>query len=162
MAEMNEIAELPSEAIWATTLSLPAAPASVANARNFAARFLTHRARLTRAHVDDVILVISELITNSIKYGGIGRPNIWLDVEIWSKWTAIIVDDRNPELGETSQENGELRESGRGLKIVEFLTERFWWNQKCISKTANAIILRPHIRLTSEDVAILDHLETAE
>jgi anti-sigma regulatory factor (Ser/Thr protein kinase) len=159
---MSSVAELPSEAIWTAGRSLPIAPESVASARSFTAQFLTSTAKFTGGHVDDVILLVSELVTNSIKYGRNGGQNIWLDVEIWSKWTTIIVDDRSPQVLEASLAGGELHESGRGLQIVNVLAERFWWNQKCISKTANAVVLRPNVQLTDEDEAILDRLETGE
>ena len=157
----SSITWLPAEALWAATRPLPIDPQSVATAREFTARFLADRAKLSGEHVEDVVLVVSELVTNAIKYGGIGRRNICLDVEVSSKWTVAMVDDPDRETRKAANPRGQcdLRESGRGLHIVTTLAERFWWHCKSISKTANAVILRPDTALTNEDNAILDGLK---
>jgi anti-sigma regulatory factor (Ser/Thr protein kinase) len=156
---MGAITELPAEALWATVRSLPIAPKAAATARAFAAEFLAS-VKLDDGHIDDVVLVISELITNAVKYGGDGQRNINLEVGIWSKWTLITVDDRDPQVYEAAPErDNDLCESGRGLFIVCAYAERFWWRPLMLSKTANAAVLRPGVKLTDEDNAILDHLE---
>jgi anti-sigma regulatory factor (Ser/Thr protein kinase) len=164
VAEVSAVTDLAAEAIWAAVRPLQIDPQSVASAREFAAQFLTDKARLTGDHVDDVVLVVSELVTNAIKYGGNGRRNICLDVGVWSKWTVVTVDDRAPQIHQVSARSGgdELLESGRGLEIVTILAERFWWHRRSISKTANAVILRHGVKLTAEDNAILDGLVAAE
>lgn len=157
----GSITDLPAEAIAAAGRTLRIAPESVATAREFTARFLTDNAKLDDDHVDDVVLVVSELTTNSVKYGGNGRRNIYLDVEVWSKWTLVKVDDRSSAANETepAAAGDGLRESGRGLLVVRTIAERFWWHPRLISKTANAGILRPGIMLTDADNTILDDLE---
>jgi hypothetical protein len=98
-------------------------------------------AKLDGDHVDDVVLVVSELTTNAIKYGGASSRNIYLEIVVWSKWTLIAVADRTHEVSEVASandEDGDLRESGRGLDIVEILAERWWWHPREFSKTANA------------------------
>ena len=157
---MPAMTELPTEPLWATGRSLPISPEAAPTARDFTAGFLVGKARLDAGHVGDVVLVVSELVTNAIKYGANARPNIYLEVGIWSKWTLITVDDRDPQVYEAAPErDDELRESGRGLDIVRAYAERFWWDPKLISKTANAAVLRPGVKLTDEDNAILDDLE---
>jgi anti-sigma regulatory factor (Ser/Thr protein kinase) len=161
---MTTVTELPAEALWAITRPLATSPESVAVARRFTAQYLTGRAKLTGDHVDDVVLVVSELVCNAIQHAKNGGRNIFLDVEIWSKWTVITVDDRDPAVYRTGPAAGDgPRESGRGLEqIVKALAERFWWRTRTLSKTANAVILRPGVNLTSEDNTILDHLERDE
>lgn len=141
---------------------LPISPEAAATARGLTAEFLVDQARLDAEHVSDVVLVVSELVTNAIKYGANGRRNICLDVEVWSKWTLITVDDCDPHVYEAAPERDgdDLPESGRGLLIVRAYAERFWWDQKLISKTANAVICRTGITLTDEDNALLDGLES--
>lgn len=154
--------ELPAEPLSATLQSLPISPKAAAAARELTAEFLVDKALLDAEHVGDVVLVVSELVTNAIKYGANGRRNICLDVGIWSKWTLITVDDRDPHVYESAPERrGDLAESGRGLFIVEAIAERFWWHSRLLSKTANAVVLRTGITLTGEDNAILDDLENA-
>lgn len=158
---MTAVTELRAEAIGAVGRSLLIYPKSVGTAREFTECFLTAKAKLEGSHVDDVVLVVSELVTNSIKYGGDGRRYVYLEIGLWSKWTLIIVDDRTREIRESAPaaDDEDLRESGRGLEIVEALAERFWWHQKLHSKTANAVILRTDAKLPDEDDAILDRLE---
>lgn len=158
---MRTMTDLPAEPLWATLQSLPISPKAAAAGRELTAEFMA-RARLDAEHVSDVVLVVSELVTNAIKYGANGRRNICLDVEVWSKWTLITVDDRDPHVYEAAPERGgdDLPESGRGLLIVRAYAERFWWDQKLISKTANAVICRTGITLTDEDNALLDGLES--
>jgi anti-sigma regulatory factor (Ser/Thr protein kinase) len=161
---MSAITNLHAEAIAAAGRSLPVGPQAVAAAREFAAQFVANRASLGGDHLHDVVLLVSELVTNAIKYGGAGRANIYLEIGMWSKWTLITVDDRIREVYEAApvDDDEDLRESGRGLEIVEVLAERFWWHPRSISKTANAVILRSDAELTDEDNAILDGLEKAE
>jgi anti-sigma regulatory factor (Ser/Thr protein kinase) len=163
---MIAITDLPAEAIWTAGRPLAIAPTSVATAREFAARFLADTAKLGGDHREDVVLVVSEIVTNAMKYGGNGRRNMYLDIEIWSKWTLVTVDDRTPEVYEPAaaddEEDENLRESGRGLQIVDVLAERWWWHPRRISKTANAVILRGNVTLTDQDNDILDRLKADE
>lgn len=162
MDELTAIAELPAEGIAAIGHFLEIRPEAVADARRYTARFLFDEAKLDGDHLDDVVLVVSELVTNAIKYGGGGR-RIHLELGIWSKWTMITVDDRTREVYEPASveaEDEDLRDSGRGLLIVQSLAERFWWHRRQFGKTANAVILRPDVKLTDEDRAFLDRLET--
>lgn len=86
---MTAIAGLRAEAIAAARRFLQIHPASVATAREFTAEYLTGEAKLGGSHLDDVVLVVSEAVTNAIKYGGDGRRNIHLEIGIWSKWTVM-------------------------------------------------------------------------
>jgi anti-sigma regulatory factor (Ser/Thr protein kinase) len=152
---MRTMTDLPAMPLWATAAFFSIDPTSVAAARDFTARYLA-KTRLTGDHADDVVLAVSEMVTNAIRYGGNGRKNISLDLEIWSKWTLVIVDDRDPQVYAPSSDV----ERGRGLLIVNAIAERFWWRPLLMSKTANAVILRTGVKLTDEDNKILDDLES--
>jgi anti-sigma regulatory factor (Ser/Thr protein kinase) len=99
--------------------------------------------RLDAGHVDDVVRVVSELVANAVTHGAgsDGSRNVSLELGIWSKWTLVTVDDRDPKVYDSPEEYNPLPESCRGLLIVRVISERFWWNQKIFSKTANAVIL---------------------
>jgi anti-sigma regulatory factor (Ser/Thr protein kinase) len=157
------IAELLSEPLWAVGRSLLIDPRAASAARAFAEERLD-AVNLDAGHIDDAIRVVAELVANGVTHGagGDGMRTIHLELGIWSKWTLVTVDDRDPNVYDSPADDDPLAESGRGLMIVRALSERFWWHPKLFSKTANAVILRPGVRLTGEDNAILDHLEKHE
>lgn len=161
MTAMTAISELRAEPIAAIWRPFAIAPESVKVAREFTTWFLAEEVRLGGEHAADVVLVVSELVTNAIRYGGNGRKNISLELGIWSKWTLITVDDRDPTVHEPAPAStgDDLRESGRGLQIVEALAARWWWTPRQISKTCNAVVLRTGVTLTDEDHSLLDCLE---
>lgn len=159
MDEMTAITELRAEAISAAGRPLPIAPESATHARAFTVQTLTGY-RLDSDHIDDTALVVTELVANAVTHGNGGdlTRNIYLELGIWSKWTLITVDDRDPNVYD-SPASGAWAESGRGLLIITALAERWWWHPRRFSKTANAVILRPDVTLTAEDDALLDCLE---
>lgn len=157
--------DLPAMALCAHGRSLPISRTSARYARTFTAQALTLH-RLGGRHLDDTLSVVAELVANAVTHGAgdtngtCGRPsrNISIEIGIWSKWTLITVDDRDPKVYDPS---GDI-EHGRGLLIVEALSERFWWRQRSVSKTANAAILRSGMKLTDDDQKILDDLENEQ
>lgn len=153
----------PPAALKLTEKSFLIEASAVARARRFAERLLVAEFGLDDEHVDAVVLVVSELTTNAIKYGAAGRRNIGVRFEIWPRWTLVIVDDRDATVRPRKvADPGELAESGRGLEIVQFLAARFWWRPLRFSKTANAVVLRTDVKLTADDEAILDRLQHGE
>lgn len=147
----------------ATSLPLPIEDQSAKAARDFAREVLGDDLATTDStHVDEVILIVSELVTNAIKYGdaepavNAPRANIYLNVEVWDRWTAVIVDDRNPSV-RPSAVNGRDpdAESGRGLMLVEIFARRFRFKQRSVSKAACAVVLRSGVELTAAEEEIL-------
>jgi anti-sigma regulatory factor (Ser/Thr protein kinase) len=74
---------------------------------------------------DDMVLIVSELFTNAIRYSGGDR----IDVALWTAENLLYVEvtDRGPTGGDapTPQEAGVDDECGRGLMLVEHLAVRW-------------------------------------
>lgn len=135
-------------------------PKSVQAARGFAGEILGDVAGTDADHVEAVVLVVSELVTNALRYGAAGRDNVWLDIEIYEKWTIVGVDDRESQIYASRHDPDDtLRLSGRGREIVEFISARTWWTRRKHSKTAFAAILRTGVTPDAQDLALLDQLE---
>lgn len=157
---MTAVTALVAEPLWAAWQALRIDPQAAAAARDFTREQL-RAVQLDAGHVDDVISVVTELVANAITHGAgsSGARNVSLELGIWSKWTLVTVDDRDPNVYDCAAGDDPLAETGRGLLIVQALATRFWWRPRMISKTANAVILRPDVKLTGEDYTILDRLE---
>jgi anti-sigma regulatory factor (Ser/Thr protein kinase) len=143
--------------------SLHAAPTAVGAAREFAAATLGELAENDTDHASDIAVIVSELVTNAITHVA-GIRNVWLEIEIWPRWTRVIVDDRDPTVHppDEAEAADPLPESLRGLLIVRALSERFWWRTRTLSKAAHAVVLHSGIALTAADRALLDALEHSE
>jgi anti-sigma regulatory factor (Ser/Thr protein kinase) len=77
---------------------------------------LTRLADLPREVTDDVLLVVSELVTNAVQHG---LPDIVLRVDADSARIRIEVSDGNDELPDIAQAEPAVdRPTGRGLLIV--------------------------------------------
>ena len=98
-------------------LTLPMSSESPAAAREFARRSGCSE----HAHevLDDALLLISELVTNSVLHGG---PPIVLAIECDGGGLQVRVRDGASDLP-TPRPAGDDDESGRGLSLVELLTD---------------------------------------
>ena len=87
-----------------------------ATARQFLlnARCPAHHSRL----VDDALLLVSELVTNSVVHGG---PPLVVRVECDGESLRVRVRDGSPELP-ASTAYGQEQESGRGLALVDAIS----------------------------------------
>lgn len=119
------------------TLTLEALPAAVASARNHARMIVGEWA--TASMAEDVTLVVSELVANAVdassdadgcpKYtdraGGV--PVVHLRMS--SDPTRIVIEvwDRSARSPQAKQQ-GPDAEHGRGLLLVEALSERWGWS----------------------------------
>ena len=73
------------------------------------------------ALVDRVVLVVSELVTNSVRYG---RPPLWLDLRKLRGCVRVDVHDTVAEEPPLDRSEVDLdRESGRGLLIVSAVAD---------------------------------------
>jgi anti-sigma regulatory factor (Ser/Thr protein kinase) len=141
--------------------SLPAAPESVSRARRFAASVLAEVAESDADHVDEVILVVSELITNSTREvakldpgrGG-GKP-VHLGVGVHPRWTRLYAVDTAPALPRET-DHGPLAESGRGIPMMRNLAAMWWVEQRANDKTIHVVITRTGAALTRQDRQALD------
>jgi anti-sigma regulatory factor (Ser/Thr protein kinase) len=68
--------------------------------------------------LDDALLLISELVTNSVRYGG---PPIVLALDCDGEGTHVRVRDGDPTLPEPVDVDGSA-ESGRGMTLVQLLS----------------------------------------
>lgn len=76
---------VPSGPQW---LSLPAAPESVRRARRFTMDVLSEVAETDSVHVDDVVLVVSELVTNAVRE--VAEPDpVGLGIAVHPRWTHL-------------------------------------------------------------------------
>ncbi|MCW2606357.1 MAG: putative anti-sigma regulatory factor, serine/threonine protein kinase [Frankiales bacterium] len=98
-------------------LLLPATPVAAREAREFA------RASLCTVHVlellDDALLLISELVTNSVLHGA---PTILVAIECVEDGLAVRVRDGAPLLPRQRQA-ADADEGGRGLTLVGLLSD---------------------------------------
>lgn len=116
---------------------LPAAVETVRQARDSVSEYLTD---LSSADIDRAVLVVSELVTNSVLHAA---TDLNVSLERWQYMIKLVVTDFSPELPQFSSLDVSL-ETGRGMHLVEKfsdlwgyeLTEhgkRVWASFKCES-----------------------------
>ncbi|GLY90869.1 ATP-binding protein [Actinoallomurus iriomotensis] len=135
---------------------MPAAPESVTQARRFAEGVLAEVAELDADHVDDVVLVVSELITNAVREVARlnraqddGRP-VHLGLAVRPRWTHISAVDTAPDLPRETG-HGPLPTSGRGIPIIRHLAAMTWVERADEHKTVHVVVTRTGVELTPEE-----------
>ena len=136
--------------------SLLAVPESVAQARRFAEGVLAEVAESDVDHVDDVVLVVSELITNAVRE--VVRANrvqagarpVHLGIAARPRWTHISAVDTAPALPKETG-HGPLPISGRGIPIIRALAALTWVECGRSSKTIHAVVARTGVELTPDE-----------
>lgn len=132
-------------------LSLRATPESVRQARGFALDVLEEVAEADPDHVDDVVLVVSELTTNAIReVARIGGESVRLGVTAGPRWTHLYAVDSAPTLPEHA-DLGLLAGSGRGVPIINALAAMTWIDQGEHGKTIHVVLTRTGVTLTSQE-----------
>jgi anti-sigma regulatory factor (Ser/Thr protein kinase) len=135
-------------------LSLPVAPESVRRGRRFAAEVLSAVAETDPGHVDDVVLVVSELVTNAIRavtaLGPALEAPVRLGVAAGPRWTHLHAVDTAPALPEETRP-GLLASSGRGIPIITRLAALVWIEQGDRDKTLHVVLPRTGISLTPRE-----------
>jgi anti-sigma regulatory factor (Ser/Thr protein kinase) len=92
---------------------MTAGPLAPAHARNFV------RAKLsTRKRIDDLVLMVSELVTNAVRHGPRGR----VFLRLIEGHDSLRVEVQQPQETPTGL-NGKKPRSGFGLKIIEALSD---------------------------------------
>jgi anti-sigma regulatory factor (Ser/Thr protein kinase) len=104
------------EATARAELLLPTESSSAAAARRFAERSGCREHGLDL--LDDALLLISELVTNSVLHGG---PPIVLAIECDGEGLHVRVRDGGPTMP-TPRTADEGAESGRGMSLVDLLS----------------------------------------
>lgn len=134
-------------------------PGSVRLARRFVGSVLAEVAESDADHVDDVVLVASELVTNSVNAvreaaapdaAQVERKSVHLGIAITPQWTHLYAVDASPAL--PREIDGEpLAGSGRGIPIINNLAAMTWIELSENDKTVHVIVTRTGVELMPED-----------
>ncbi|MEU8758869.1 ATP-binding protein [Streptomyces sp. NPDC048659] len=109
-----------------SVLLLGSSPQSAREARAFAREFTEfHSPDARSSHVDAVVLVMSELVTNSYRYGSEPGDSIQVVMDTNSHRTRIEVHDPVRRTPRQRPESAD-RDRGRGLIIVDALCPQRW------------------------------------
>ncbi|MFF9350957.1 ATP-binding protein [Streptomyces sp. NPDC014734] len=113
-----------------STLLLASEPQSVRQARDFVRSFIGHHVPdAAGQHVDSVVLVTSELVTNAYRYGTEPGDMIRVVLDAECGRTRVEVHDpvrRRPRHQCASAERDPERNRGRGLVILDALCPSLW------------------------------------
>lgn len=121
------------ESCCARHITLPAAGQAAALARQATREAL---AVWRLAHLEDTaVLLVSELVTNSVRHACTGGPVLALRLETAGAWLRIEVHDADPRWPQPCTPTG-LEESGFGLVLVDSLADR--WGV-CETATGKAV-----------------------
>lgn len=104
-------------------LSLPADPSTPGVARNaLGDEELSVPARL----VPDLQLLVSELVTNSVRHANLAREQrIEIRVTVRTGTVRVEVEDPGPGFTPTPRRPGDRRDEGWGLYLVERIADRW-------------------------------------
>lgn len=111
---------LPYEGVW--RFIAPALESSVPRARH-AVRDLLRRQGVPVGCdlVDSLLLIISELVTNSVRHAALLSPEIAVEVAVGREWIRVSVEDNHP-YRPTALEADHAQTGGRGLLLVREVT----------------------------------------
>lgn len=139
--------------------SWPAVPESVRLARRFVGSVLAEVAESDADHVDDVVLVASELVTNSVNAvreatgpdaARAPAASVQLGIAVAPRWTHLHAVDTSPALPREVVGDS-LARSGRGIPIIKNLAAMTWVELSENDKTIHVIVTRTGVELTPED-----------
>ncbi|MET8079195.1 ATP-binding protein [Streptomyces sp. NPDC005303] len=131
----------PGEQAIQTTVALEGDGASIAHARHLAADFLTlvqaeHGLPISQRAVDVTRLVVSELVTNALKYA---PGPVLLDLRIVGDAVEVVVWDSDPVLP-MARAADVGRVGQHGLEIVMAVTQSFNAQRASVGKRITARI----------------------
>jgi anti-sigma regulatory factor (Ser/Thr protein kinase) len=144
--------------IWQPLPAESANPVRVA--RTYVASLLAEVATTDGGHVDDVVLAVSELVTNAIRHAT-GEGHLSVRLAIRPRWTHLYVADPDPTVPTLAPGvDDDLALSGRGVPIVGELG-LLWFVAEDHGKTAHAVIMRTDEKLTDDEHDALMRLAIA-
>jgi anti-sigma regulatory factor (Ser/Thr protein kinase) len=121
---------------------LPSAPESVQIARFHVRAALGFHG--LDEYADVAVMITSELVTNAIRHVG-DDPGDTIGVTLAHVWDhvafGIIVTDSSPE-GPVMRETSGTSERGRGLQVVEALSDHWGWHPEPGGKAVYALIVK--------------------
>ena len=97
---------------------LPGAPSSIAAARQAVADLLKGTHRVPDVVVEDVLLLVSELVTNAVLHAG---THTRVTASVWPGRVVVAVGDADPHHAPAVAERGSEATNGRGLMLVDTL-----------------------------------------
>ncbi len=108
------------EGIWLFTA--PALDASVPQVRHAVRDLLTEQAVPVRAATaDDLLLIVSELVTNAVRHAAALSPRITVEIVVHAGRVRVGVGDDHPHRPK-ARRTDHARTSGRGLMLVQAIT----------------------------------------
>jgi anti-sigma regulatory factor (Ser/Thr protein kinase) len=104
-------------------VALPAVPESIPRAREVLESL---RGQLEESVLDDLRLIVSELVTNSIRHAGLRTSDpIDLEVSVNESTIRLELRDRGRGFAPPPSPTNPFQESGWGLFLVSQLTDRW-------------------------------------
>lgn len=122
-APMQERAEPQSyEGAWRFTA--PALDSSVPRLRHTVRDLLGRQGRaVSEDLLQGVLLVLSELVTNSVRHAALLSPEIGVEVSIGQGWLKVAVEDSHPYRPKALDADPDQEQTGgRGLLLVKMIT----------------------------------------
>ncbi|MFD1271216.1 ATP-binding protein [Streptomyces kaempferi] len=117
-------------------------PQGFAQARDFTRRTLGRWALGDRG--DDAALVVTELATNAVLHAvarpGADQTGVWLKLTLRRAHLVCAVTDQSDSPPVCPRTDGALEVHGRGLRIVEALSEHWGWTLSPAGKTVWAML----------------------
>lgn len=127
------------------SLRITESPQGFAQARDFTRRTLGRWALGDRS--DDAVLVVTELATNALLHAApqarAGQTGVWLKLTLRRAHVVCAVTDQSDSPPMCPRTDGALEVHGRGLHIVEALSEHWGWTRSPAGKTVWAMLPAP-------------------
>ncbi|MGW7352344.1 ATP-binding protein [Streptomyces sp. NPDC054784] len=81
------------------------------------------RAPLTDDLLDGLLLIVSELVTNSVRHAALLSPEVGVEVTLGASWVRIAVEDSHPYRPKALEADPDRQHTGgRGLLLVKAVT----------------------------------------
>ncbi|MGW0604992.1 ATP-binding protein [Streptomyces sp. NPDC002640] len=141
-------------------MTLPPEPQSAGRGRAFARQYLLDtQPGATADHIDSVVLVVSELVTNAVRYGTEPGDSLRLILDVTQARTVVEVHDpvrRRPR----PRPESATRNRGRGLAILDQLCPRLWgaWDRPMGKAVWAAVLTVPEKQLPGERLGVHSYL----
>lgn len=121
----------------------PTGPEAAHQARAYVRELLTHDDvwKVSDDRLDDVLLIVSELVTNAYRYGTEPGDSLLVTVLTTTETVRVEVDDPRRRRPFLRNESGE-RARGRGLHIVDALASRWDVDDRPFGKKVWAEVAR--------------------